>query len=214
MMRDCTNAEMRDLLPDLLHERLESSARSVVVAHVDACDDCRDELQLLRDIEGMLAARAPRIDLAAVLKRLPPPPTKLVRVAPSRPHLWSDWRVAAAVTLLVAGGGSYALVRSTATDAPVVAKVASKNDVPPVESPETTVAVAERHAQQGTPAVAAAEESSAGGDNRLVDLSEDQLQSLLNDINGFHAVPSTEPEPVTIRVNVKVGSSNDGGAGI
>ena len=38
-MTDCPNAEMRDRLPDLLHERLETSVRAAVMAHVDQCDD-------------------------------------------------------------------------------------------------------------------------------------------------------------------------------
>ena len=42
-MNDCPNAEMRDLLPDLLHERLDASPRAVVSAHVGACEDCRAE---------------------------------------------------------------------------------------------------------------------------------------------------------------------------
>src|ERR1700741_3115959 len=104
MTNDCTNAEMRDLLPDLLHERLESSARAAVLAHVDACNDCRDELRLLREIEGVLTTRTPRIDLESIAKRLPPPPVKRIPMAP-RGRVWLDWRVAAAITLLVAGGG-------------------------------------------------------------------------------------------------------------
>ena len=34
-MTDCPNAEMRDRLPDLLHERLETSVRAAVMAHVE-----------------------------------------------------------------------------------------------------------------------------------------------------------------------------------
>ena len=47
-MNDCQNAEMRDQLPDLLHERLAATERAVVMAHLDGCVDCRDELALLR----------------------------------------------------------------------------------------------------------------------------------------------------------------------
>ena len=106
-MNDCPNAEIRDQLPDLLHERLDPSARAAVTAHVAACGDCRDELELLRGIHGMLIERAPRIDVAAVVAALPKPAAREIRAARPR-RTWADWRVAAAVTLLVAGGSSVA----------------------------------------------------------------------------------------------------------
>ena len=36
-MNDCPNAEIRDRLPDLLHDRLDPSARAAVTAHVATC---------------------------------------------------------------------------------------------------------------------------------------------------------------------------------
>jgi len=42
-VNDCVNAEIRDQLPDLVHERLDASALAIVMAHVDGCIDCRDE---------------------------------------------------------------------------------------------------------------------------------------------------------------------------
>ena len=59
-MNDCSNAEIRDRLPDLLHERLDASARATVAAHVADCADCREELELLRDVRAALAAQTPR----------------------------------------------------------------------------------------------------------------------------------------------------------
>ena len=68
-MNDCPNAEIRDQLPDLLHDRLDASARAAVTAHVASCVDCRDELELLRGVHGMLigarAARRRRVDRRA-----------------------------------------------------------------------------------------------------------------------------------------------------
>src|SRR5689334_8858442 len=109
-MNDCTNAEIRDQLPDLLHERLDDGARAVVMAHVADCIDCRDELRLLGDVRAAIEARAPRVDVAYVIGALPKPPRgEATRIA-SRRRVWTDWRVAAAVTLLVAGGSSVALL--------------------------------------------------------------------------------------------------------
>src|SRR4029078_419075 len=56
-MNDCLNAEMRDLLPDLLHDRLAADVRAAVTAHVSACIDCREELEVLRHLPA--GARAP-----------------------------------------------------------------------------------------------------------------------------------------------------------
>src|SRR4051812_10377352 len=115
-MNDCQNAEIRDQLPDLVHERLDAAALAVVLAHVDGCVDCRDEIQLLRDVQAMMARRTPRMDVAYIVGALPKAPaprtsasiTSITSIT-SRKRVWADWRVAAAVTLIVAGGGSFAL---------------------------------------------------------------------------------------------------------
>src|SRR4051812_30226413 len=104
-MNDCPNAEIRDRLPDLLHDRLDESERAVVNAHVGTCADCSGELELLRGMHGMLTARAPHIDVASVVAALPKAPARHAR--PMRPRRsWSDWRIAAAITMVVAGGSS------------------------------------------------------------------------------------------------------------
>lgn len=210
-MNDCVNAEFRDRLPDLLHERLDGAARAAVVAHVDGCVDCRDELQLLRDMRSMVSKATPRVDVAYVVGALPRAPQRQpVRLAPSRRPLWSDWRVAAAVTLLVAGGGSYAVMNSSSSAArtPAVAAATpvatTASAAPTVDSnataPEGTVAVATDEAA-GDRAVV-----DVGTDSRLSDLTEAQLQKLLDDVQNLRAVPATEPEPVTIKVNANISS--------
>ncbi|HEY9225546.1 MAG TPA: zf-HC2 domain-containing protein, partial [Gemmatimonadaceae bacterium] len=73
-MNDCPDAEMRDRLPDLLHDRLSATERDAVTTHVAACVDCREELELLRDMETALLAATPRVDIAYVVNALPKPP--------------------------------------------------------------------------------------------------------------------------------------------
>ena len=58
-MRDCPNVEVRDLLPELLHERLGESDRERVLAHVESCVDCADELSLLRAVAATSTASVP-----------------------------------------------------------------------------------------------------------------------------------------------------------
>src|SRR5262249_19271193 len=110
-MNDCPNAEMRDRLPDLLHDRLAANERAEVTAHVTACADCGEELELLQDMQAMLVKATPRVDIAYVVNALPKPPARTTTVprAAAR-RTWADWRIAAAVTLLAAGGSSAALL--------------------------------------------------------------------------------------------------------
>ena len=96
-MSDCPDSEMRDLLPELLHDRLPADQRARVEAHVATCAPCRAEKEI---IAGMRAAIVtPRIDSARVAAAVSPYRSPPRRIAQS-----SAWRIAAAVVLLVGGG--------------------------------------------------------------------------------------------------------------
>src|SRR6266567_4578699 len=101
-MNDCINADIRDRLPELLHEQLDAETRALVMAHVDGCADCRAELELLRGTYRMLTARTPQVDVARIVQALP------ARRVARRP--WVNWQMAAAATILVIGGSSLAIV--------------------------------------------------------------------------------------------------------
>jgi len=88
-MNDCQNAEMRDQLPDLLHERLAATERAVVMAHLDGCVDCRDELALLRVAHGTLIKATPRIDLNFIVEALPKTAPRTRTLSVSRRPMWS-----------------------------------------------------------------------------------------------------------------------------
>src|SRR4051812_26240917 len=116
-MNDCSNAEIRDQLPDLLNGRLDVSARAAVIAHVDGCVDCREELALLRGMLDVLLVSAPQVDVAQIVRSLPKPPAARmpsmagVRPLRARRPMRMDWRIAAVVTLIAVGGGSYSLLQ-------------------------------------------------------------------------------------------------------
>lgn len=206
-MNDCPNADIRDRLPDLLHERLDVSMRAAVMAHVDGCVDCRAELELLRGVHGMLMSQTPRVDIDYVVKALPKRAARPVRVAPRR-RVWSDWRIAAAVTVLAVGGGSFAVLRQD-TAVPDSARVSSALGQPN----RGAAAETDSNTRPTANVVAPAEDQIAPGGlattARLADLDERQLQALLDQIDQLQAVPIAEPEPVTIRVDGK-GSSPEG----
>jgi hypothetical protein len=224
-MNDCPNAEIRDQLPDLLHDRLDVSMRAAVMAHVDACVDCRAELELLRGVHGLLVARTPRVDVNYVVNALPKPSASRhalpSRLTPRR-RVWSDWRIAAAVTVLAVGGGSFALLRQgvTPTADTVLAQTSSIGSANTPSRDSITAATPSRVADasaapSGSTSVArghatsADEQAGLATTARLADLNERQLQALLDQIDQLRAVPITEPEPVTLRVNNK-GTSPEG----
>lgn len=106
-MNDCPNADVRDLLPDLLHGRLDAATRARVESHVSRCDECRAELDLLRDLRATMRV-TPHIDVQAVSAAIP-------RYQPAARRSWVGWRTAAAVTLIVAGASSLFVVRQGAS---------------------------------------------------------------------------------------------------
>jgi hypothetical protein len=218
-MNDCPNAEIRDQLPDLLHERLDVSLRAAVMAHVDSCVDCRSELELLRGIQGMLAARTPRVDVNYVVNALPKRAPQTARVVPRR-RVWSDWRIAAAITVLVVGSGSFAVLRQSGTSHPAAApgvtqttaavsdSTSGNSGVAVDSSPRIASTRGSQAVAPNTPAPTTEQSASAGlaTTARLADLNERQLQALLDQIDQLQAVPITEPEPVTIRVGSQTSS--------
>jgi hypothetical protein len=207
-MNDCVNAKMRDQLPDLVHDRLSAADRVSVLAHVEACADCRDELQLLRDAKAMFAHRIPRVDVAYVVGALPkaPAPRAAVRLEPARrTRTWNDWRIAAAVTLLIAGGGSYAVVSSHRIDMVDTVVPASTPVVSPSTPTTPTVAIVDSSPMPSVDQLVVPDDDQPAAtgslDTRLGDLDEDQLNVLLKDMDNLRAVPASEPEPVSIRVD-------------
>ena len=202
-MTDCPNAEMRDRLPDLLHERLEASARAAVMAHVEQCANCRAELTLLREARVALTSGMRSVDVAAIARVVIARTSSPTVVRPPQTRArrtWTDWRVAASIAVLVVGGASFAVIRARQqqTISPQVPDVAVAP--PPQSLPPRVAEPPAPQKPQPTPAVVATrstELSAAGG---VGDLSDKDLKALLDDLESIDAMPLTEPEPVTVRV--------------
>lgn len=181
-MLECGNAEMKDLLPDLLHEQGSAEERTRIRSHLESCESCRADLDLLRRIRA--AAPAPRIDAERIASSVPRYATRWGRAGRS-PLL----RIAAAI-VLVAGGGIM-LSDAPDTDEPgptvVVAPVAPEPlaPTPPAES-------ATRGASRAAPA-----SELAFGDH-LSDLSDSDLRELLSELGGIEAVTSEETDIVVL----------------
>jgi anti-sigma factor RsiW len=165
---DCPNGEVRDQLPDFVHDQLNASARAAVAAHVASCAVCAAELTLLRELRGMLRA-GPAVDVARIVAALP------ARSPAGRggQRGRAAWRRAAAIAALVIGGGSAAILsgRFRGPD--------SGADQAPQEGPRLT-------------------EVAAAGLSIDADLGEAtvaELEALLEDLEAFDGLPAGEPEP-------------------
>jgi hypothetical protein len=205
-MNDCANAEMRDRLPDVLHERLEPTVRAAVMAHVEGCADCREELELLRGVHAMLGKAAPRVDVGRIVEALP-------RQRPVRSR-WMDWRVAAAAVVIVVGGTSATLMtrrgeRLRPDTAAVVATTETPKAPAPVAVPDRQPASPRVDSQPSRAQQIAARNSEVAVDRGiemtggLGDLTEDELRLLLKEIDELEAVPLSDPEPAVIPVTSK-----------
>jgi hypothetical protein len=217
-MNDCPNAEIRDQLPDLIHERLEVSMRAAVLAHVADCVDCREELELLRGVRGALVMQTPRIDITHIVAALPKPSARpAIAPAAVRRGRRMDWRIAAAVTFLAVGGSSVALLNRTTgvsigNEVPAVAPQIVAPVAPVTATAPTTAAVVDNPTRPAETVASndeqAAVDVSPGG--RFANMNEGQLKALLGEIDHLEAVPVTEPEPVSIRVDAKNPAAPEG----
>lgn len=209
-MNDCPNADVRDLLPDLVHGRLDEATRAMVESHVGSCADCGEELALLMDLRASME-RTPALNVAAIAAAVP-----VYRVPVRRS--WVGWRTAAAVTLFVAGGSSVIVMQRVSTHQPDSVIVEDKLIVPSDVAP--TVAERSSGAQLTTPSEAPpvvttgpqevpkvappapsrapVERELAMSGGTLTDLSDRELALLLKDIESLDAVPSIDVESVPI----------------
>lgn len=191
-MNDCPNGDIRDLLPDFLHDRLGADERAVVEAHLRGCELCREELTFLRGLRASLR-RAPSVDVDRIAAAIP------AYRAPARQlttRSWGGWRVAAAVTLLAAGGTSVVVARqgaqATADSAQVVGvdrfdSLPGSTHVPAVVDPAASPSSGPA---TGAELPAPRELALAGG--TIGDLDDSELSALIEDIQSLNAVTPVE----------------------
>jgi hypothetical protein len=167
-MIDCPNMEMRDRLPDLANDTLVAAERELVLAHLAQCAGCTAEIEILRTTRLILVTTTPKVNVAGIVSALPQYGVASIGSAPSARHRsWgSSWRIAAAVTFLAAGIGSYALVTRDAPALVVDTTIATMAD--------TTVGL--------------------GLNGALVDMSDAELTALVSNIESIEALPSTDVE--------------------
>lgn len=189
-MPDCPDGEIRDLLPDLVHERLDAEARARIDSHIGDCVDCTAEIALLKRIRASAdSQRLPPVDVGRIVGALPR--------AGRRKQSWTrstGLRIAAGVVVLIAG----ATWMQRARDGEVLpvaepAVVAQTQSVQGSDSVRSVVST-----RRTTPArtISVASAARVSLDDGFNDLSDGELQSLLAALDSFDAVTAVEPSAV------------------
>jgi len=204
-MNKCTEIDIREMLPDLLHGKLDASARARVEAHVASCEECTEELEVLRTVKSA-AVFIPPIDVDRVVRQIPP--YRLIvpaAQAPARTRVVS-WLVAASLAVVVLGGGSLLMIQQKPSaqrvvihDGPDQQRASSRRMLP---KRVPTVA-------QKPPVVPEPRPHALAMATGVDGLSDGNLRQLMSDMDHFDALPTTEPEPV---ISVDNGDSLDQGS--
>lgn len=171
-MIDCPNAEMRDRLPDLANESLSPELRAIVLEHLAGCAPCSAEIEIIRMTRVVLRDATPRVNVATIVSALPRG-GQARSISTARG--WAPWRIAAAVTLLMAGAGSYAVM-----------KQGNNGGV----GPDSGLAATAVDTTRGLAMTGA-----------LADLSDSELQTLMDGLSTIKALPSTEVEPISVSLS-------------
>jgi anti-sigma factor RsiW len=192
-MNKCIEVDVQEMLPDLLHGKLDARARARVEAHVATCEDCAEDLEVLRTVKSA-AVFIPAIDVDRVVRQIPPYRV-LVPAAqvPARSRVVS-WLVAASLAVVVLGGGSLLMIQQKPLPQRVASGGASKSgsNAGHLVRPSTTPPVVASRGPASTEPRPHALAMATGVDG----LSDNNLRQLMNDMDSFDALPTTEPEPV------------------
>jgi anti-sigma factor RsiW len=204
MTVECLRRDIRDALPDLVHDQLDQATRAAVERHIADCEECAAELTLLRSMRAALASE-PVVNVARIAdavarvsghartdtaRHLPVRP-RSVREAPRprRRPAWYGWRAAASIAAVSIGVMSYTLSRDPARQPARAAESSSVAAAPAPTAPSAQATTSK------TAMDAAAPSLMLGGE--VSDLSESDVQVLLQEIDELEAVPDVEPHPLS-----------------
>ena len=178
-MTDCPDGAVRDLLPELVNDRLAPDVRRRVDAHVRDCADCQREVELLRALRASLRGVSV-MDVGTIASAIPS-----YRV-PRRS--WGGWRAAAAIMLLAVGGTSVAVLQreNTATRDVAISPVAPSG-------PGTSPIVQSSRAPT-LPSLQNPAPELALGNPAIDELNDRELSTLLADLETLEAFPSPDED--------------------
>lgn len=180
-MRDCTNIEMRERLPELIHGKLNDSERIEVEAHLAGCEDCTAEMELMRGIISSQKLYTSSIDdahISDIVSALPP--YRSEKTGRPRSGKWLG-NLSIAAGLLIAAVG---VATITLNDSSIIK---------PKDSAPMLVQEA------GVSGDLAGEENNEGAGLSLIalgDLSDEELRGLIDLMESIDVLPTEIPEPL------------------
>ena len=201
-MNECTNTEVRDLLP-LLASGGQVESATQVEGHIAGCESCRGELAVLKAARQALL-RAPVIDAARIARAVPAyrrTPATDPRIIPidSRRKPVPAWRIAAAAAILLAAGT--AVTVRQAGDDPRTAPAVTFHDsagsiirgtVGPLVGSDPAGPLPGSAALTSVPRTEVSTQMTFGGG--LDDLTEEELFALLAALDEGESLTPVEPE--------------------
>src|SRR2546423_4603681 len=117
-MNKCSESDVQDMLPDLLHGKLDADATARVERHIASCEECAEVAEVLRTVKSA-AVFIPAIDVDRVVRQIPPYRAIIPAAqAPARSRVVS-WLVAASLVVVVLGGGSLLMIQNKPSISPV-----------------------------------------------------------------------------------------------
>lgn len=187
-MNNCTNSEIRDMLPDLEHGKLSVHVRQTVEEHLAGCESCREDLRIIRTVKTA-AVFAPSIDVESVVRQIPPYRMPVpAKEAPARRRV-AQWLVAATIAVLLIGGGTLLKNRQQSESANRFGAALPDSQTMIAESAPPAPDIRQVLSQPAhTPALALVAD--------VQELSDGNLQQLMSELENFDALPNSEPEPV------------------
>ena len=194
-MNKCTEIDIREMLPDLLHGKLDADARARVEAHVASCEACTEELEVLRKVKSA-AVFVPAIDVDRVVRQIPPYRRMVPALeVPARSRAVA-WLVAASLILVVAAGGSV-LLQQRRTERQIVSIDGSGRRVLSEQGKDSVGSVVVRGGVplQSRVNIEPPRAHALALATSVDALSDNGLRQLMNDMNNFDALPATEPGP-------------------
>lgn len=257
-MPDCSRDDIRDLLPELLHDQLDAEERACVEDHLAECVDCAAELGLLQSFRAS-AFPAPALDIERVAAAVRESMTQgasgsdgeVIPIADARRErariaanagtarsarragrrgatswIATHWRVAAAIAVMAAGSGGYLLSRggsaprSSAESAETIAAAGAPQSSADAAAPKREAKSIARAADTSAELALAAPstladvegdandlaESTMMAGYNLSELSESDMEALLQSVDDLDALPELEPHQLPLLASVMEGA--------
>jgi anti-sigma factor RsiW len=207
-MNNYTEADIQEMLPDLLHGKLDADATAQVEAHIAHCEECAEQLEVLRTVK-LAAVFIPAIDVDHVVRQIAPYRAMVPAAqAPARSPVVS-WLVAASLVVVVLGGGSLLMIQKSPTISPVAGAAGYKPPTGALAQAEVRTDAVAPPTPNGTTVSPISTPRTLALASAVDGLSDTNLRQLMDDLNNFDALPATEPGPA---ISVDNGDGLDQGS--